>query len=176
MSGTKVTIRLFFILSALLTGSLAHAAANNVPFTANVDTENRCTVRVDRNGTLQSSADHTQLSSRVAGGVEAMAFVYNWGTYDITATSYGVWQAAPDVNHPTLFEPYFRGERNNGWVWVVGPNRFNRGVTFSERPGDQAVRLPIYGITDVYINLDATSLTGEFPPGAYTTYVVLRCE
>ncbi len=144
----------------------ASAVTGDVVFTGNVTTANQCVITVVNDGVFGVRADKMQLSSKLAGGVSAVADVRSNHAYNISA-----------IAVPTLTSYPTGG--NTGVTtqsWFSGGSIL-KGSTFGEQNGNVPVTLR-NGLsrTRVTINLVATRTGSPYPQGYYQGTVTLRCE
>ena len=154
-------------LSALvLPAGDAQAAQAGVNFGVNIYYHNLCSIVLQENGTLAPNGDNTLLSSKQPGGAPGKARVTSFGAYDLTADEVSFFLSDPgNMSLGSTFVARFSGQAVN-----------NRGRTFAERDGGNAMRLRTgYSITDVTVNLDVTRPNG-FAAGDYTALTIVRCE
>lgn len=142
------------------------ATTQGIQFTSQVSAPNACTIVVIRDGDFGVSADKKILSSKIAGGLSAIADVISGRNYRVTAeapTGFNLGPSNAALN--TVFEARFSG------VSV------SRGRDFAERNGSVAERLRGgASTTRVTMHLVATRTGSTFPSGIYEGTVVLRCE
>lgn len=153
--------------TCLMTASISTAQAQDIPFGGVVTGQSRCRLTVTQSGALAQSADATQLSSKIGTGAPGLAQVRATGAaYNLSLWHGTTWLASPIAgNGNTTFTPTFSGTATNG-----------RGTTFSEQPGTTPVFIRRNGRSNLTIHLVATSHSGSFPNGTYSTNVILRCE
>ena len=144
----------------------AVAKTAGVNFGINIAVNNSCTVLLIQNGTMAANAAFNQLSSRIAGGTSGIADVVSQRAYDVTVGAYNYFPTSPSTGSDnTTFTPTFAG------------TSISRGLTFAERPGNQAVRLRGgNSTTRITVNLVVDKLTGTFPAGNYSATTIVRCE
>ncbi len=166
---SPVKVTLAFLLAGAVLGQAteqAFAASTGVNFGVNIYVDNSCTVQLVQNGTMGVNPAKTQMSSKIAGGTAGIADVYSLRNYDVTVDAVNYFLLAPTTgSDATTFTPTFSG------------TSINRGRTFAERPGNQAMRLRTgYSITRINVNLVVNKLTGTFPSGDYVAGTIVRCE
>ncbi len=144
----------------------AYAEAQGVYFGAQLSSPNACTINVIRDGNFGVSADKKILSSKLAGGLSAIADVTSQMPYLVSAIPYNYFTQGPaNANLSTTFEARFSG------------TDIFRGRTFAEQLGTNAVRLRgNLSITRLNIHLIATRTGSSFPSGTYEGTVTVRCE
>lgn len=159
-------------VAALLAASVASgsapvfAATGNVTFEGTIDTNASCAITVQQNGRFGISSDFKSLSSKIAGGQVGIADVLAIGSYDISATTFPTFTAAPSGGTTgTTLQSLFSG------------TSLLFGVNFAERPGTSPVTLPAgLSYTRVNAHLVASRVGSAFPTGFYQGIVVVRCE
>ncbi len=155
-------VGLSFVASPLLNA----ASAADVNFTAQLSAPNACTINVIRDGDFGISADLKVLSSKLPGGLSAVADVTSQRPYEISAIATNFFTTGPtNASLNTTFESRFSG------------TDIFRGRTFAERLGTDPVRLRgNLSITRLNVHLIATRTGSTFPSGAYVGNVTVRCE
>lgn len=164
-----VRVTLAFLLAGAVLGQAtecAFAVGTGVHFGVNLFVDNACTVQLIQNGTMGVNPAKTRMSSKIAGGTAGIADVYSFRNYNVTVDSMNYFSTSPTFgSDATSFTPTFSG------------TSINRGRTFAERPGKQAMQLRSgYSITRINVNLVIDKLTGTFPSGDYTAATIVRCE
>lgn len=159
-------LRVVYILAALIVTSPVLAATNNVTFEGTIDTAASCTVTVRQNGLFGISSDFRTLSSKLAGGQAGVADVLAFGSYNVSATTFPTFTAAPSGGTTgTTLQPLFSG------------TSILLGANFAERPGTSPVALPFgVSLTRINTHLVATRTGSMFPTGFYQGIIVVRCE
>jgi hypothetical protein len=144
----------------------AGASSQGVHFAAQISAPNACSIIVRRDGDFGLSADKKVLSSKIIGGLSAIADVNSGSNYNVTAIAYNFFTQGPaDASLNTAFEARFSG------IDVF------RGRTFTERTGSSAVALRTgTSITRLNVHMIATRTGSQFPGGFYEGTVVVRCE
>ena len=142
------------------------AATGNVVFRASVTINNSCSIIVINDGRLATNAAFTQLSSKLAGGLAAVANILSTTNYRISAIATPTFTVAPvGGNTNTVLQSRYSGQS------------VSRGRTFAERVGTSRVRLNTgLSTTRVSVHLVATRTGSSFPSGNYKGNVTLRCE
>jgi hypothetical protein len=154
------------VLSSVTSPLLETASAADVRFSTQLSAPNACTINVIRDGNFGVSADLKVLSSKLPGGLSAVADVTSQRPYDISAIATNFFTTGPaNANVNTTFESRFSG------------TDIYRGRTFAERLGTDAVKLRgNLSITRLNVHLIATRTGSSFPSGAYVGSVTVRCE
>ncbi len=144
----------------------AAAATGNVVFSGSITTANQCTITVVNDGTFGLSADKMQLSSKLAGGVAAVADVRSNHAYNISA-----------IAVPTLTSYPVGGNTSVSLQSLYSGVSILNGATFAEQNGTIPVTLR-NGLsrTRVTVNLVATRTGSPYPVGYYQGTVTVRCE
>ncbi len=144
----------------------AAAATGNVVFSGSITTSNQCTITVVNDGTFGISADKMQLSSKLAGGLAAVADIRSNHAYNISA-----------IAVPTLTSYPVGGNTSVSLQSLYSGVSILNGATFAERNGNVPVTLR-NGLsrTRVTVNLVATRTGSPYPVGYYEGTVTLRCE
>ncbi len=164
-----VRVTLAFFLAGSLFGQAteqAFAVGTGVNFGVNIYEDNSCTVQLVQNGTMGVNPGKNQMSSKIAGGTPGIADVYSLRNYEVTVDAVNYFITSPTTgSDATAFTPTFSG------------TSINRGRTFAERPGNQAMRLRGgYSITRINVNLVVDKLIGTFAAGNYAATTIVRCE
>lgn len=148
----------------LVPGS-AMAASGNIYFGGDITYNNACVIIVGNPGTLASSVNGDQLSSKLSGGQQGTADIYSIWRYDISVSAPGFFSTAPQGGNDSVnFTASFSGQS------------LYRGRTFAERPGNDPVRLRTgFSVTRVFVDLVADR-PNVFPAGNYATQATVRCE
>ena len=142
------------------------AATGSVIFNGTVSVVNTCVITVINDGRFGIRADQRQLSSKLAGGLGAVAEITSTRNFRVTA-----------IPTPTLSA--FPTGGNTGVTLTStfsGQNILN-GRTFADRAGTRAVRMRNgFGRTRLTVHMLATRAGTAFPSGYYQGEVVIRCE
>ena len=143
-----------------LAASSAHAATANVPFTSLVLAT--CVLTVGTPGIMAPNALYNELDSSAAGGVPGTISALSTGTtFKVSAIAPTSFLLSPtDGNTSVAFASTYQasGATTTGTVPGVTQTTLNSGLT------------------TLNVNLKATRSAGNFPAGAYTAEVVVRCE
>ena len=153
-------------LSAADFGVPSQAWAQSVEFTSNVS--GGCALNVLNDGTLGTSGDRVQLSSKLTDGTAGTVRVTSNANYFMSAIAPVLWDTSPIAgNGDTDFQALFSGNNVSG-----------NGRTFAERDGANDINTRGSGprVTDLTIHLIADSTNGAFPPGSYIASVTVLCE
>jgi hypothetical protein len=157
---------ILFSLPLAVTVGTANAASENMRFRAQLSAPNACTINVIRDGDFGVSANKRVLSSKIAGGLSAIADINSGAAYNISAIPVNYFTLGPSgASLNTAFEARFSGVD------------ISRGRTFAERSGSLPMLLRTgVSITRVNVHMIATRTGSSFPGGEYEGTVVLRCE
>ncbi|MGL4489401.1 MAG: hypothetical protein ACRCU5_08160 [Rhizobiaceae bacterium] len=153
-------------LASFAAPSVNTASAAEVFFGADLSSPNACTINVVRDGDFGISADMRTLSSKLPGGLSAIADVTSQRPYWVSAIATDYFTTGP-VNSSlnTDFEARFSG------------TDIFRGRNFPEQLGTDAVRLRgNLSVTRLNVHLIATRTGSSFPTGTYVGNVTVRCE
>lgn len=163
--GAKACAATVATLIGLSTATPALAASGSVYFGGDITVSAACVVIVRDPGTLAPSADGHQLSSKLPGGSQGTADIYSIRRYDVSVSAPGFFSTAPQGgNDNVTFTATFSGQS------------IFRGLTFPERPGDNAIELDS-GFTATRLFVDVVAdRTNVFPAGNYSTQATVRCE
>ncbi len=144
----------------------ASAVTGSVVFTGNISTSNQCTITVVNDGTFGISGDFKQLSSKLPGGIAAVADVRSNHAYTISAIAVPMLTAFP-----------FGGDTGVTIQSLYSGQSLQNGATFAEQNGNVPVTLR-NGLsrTRLTVNLSATRTGSAFPSGYYQGTVTIRCE
>ncbi len=150
----------------LATGASSQAATSNVTFTSTLSPNNSCTIVVVNDGRFGVAANVRQLSSKLAGGLAAVANIISTTNYRISA-----------IANPTLTSYPTGGNTGVTMAALYSGQSVTNGRTFTERNGTSRVRLRNgLSTTRVTVHLSATRTGSAFPTGYYQGKVTLRCE
>ncbi len=157
---------LISLVSVSFAPSQACAVTNGVTFQGTIDTPATCSITVRQNGRFGVSADYKTLSSKIAGGLDGIADVLAFGTYNVSATTFPTFTASPTGGTTgTSIQSFFSG------------TSLLLGLNFAERPGTNPIALPSgLSYTRISTHLVATRTGSAFPTGYYQGIVVVRCE
>ncbi len=146
--------------AAVLMVSTVGAQAADVPFSGNVSAS--CTLTVDSNGTLAANTAATVLGSAEAGGVRGQ----------VTAAAVGTGFTL-SVANPTGFTANPTGGDTD--VAFSSIYSATGATTVSDVAGGSGSALNS-GTSVATIGMTATKSSGIFPPGAYSSVVVVTCS
>jgi hypothetical protein len=149
-------------ISRTLRLGLIAATMLATPSTAWAQAQGFCTIFLLSEGTLQQSIDLQSLSSKLAGGQNARAFLISSNSrYEVSIhPPVGFSLSPPGAPASVLFDASMSGQ----------------GATvFAETPDDTPVRLR-RGFTRIDADLVAAAMTGTFATGDYRATATLRCE
>jgi hypothetical protein len=150
----------------LISAAPAYAATGNVTFTSNVSVNNSCAIVVVNNGRFGVAVNVRQLSSKLSGGMAAVANIVSTTNYRISA-----------IPNPALTSYPTGGNTGVAMAALYSGQSISNGRTFSERNGTSRVRLRNgLSTTRVTVHLAATRAGSAFPSGYYQGAVTLRCE
>lgn len=168
-SSLKAKVRMIAGVCACLiaaTVPAAEAATGSVIFNGSISVANTCTINVINDGRFGIRADQRQLSSKLAGGLGAVAEITSTRNFRVTA-----------IPTPTLAAFPTGGDTGVTLVARFSGQNIVNGRTFAERVGTRAVRLRNgFGRTRLTVHMLATRAGSAFPTGYYQGEVVIRCE
>jgi hypothetical protein len=148
------------------TAPSAEAATGSVIFNGNVSVVNTCIIQVINDGRFGIRPDLRQLSSKLAGGLGAVAEITSTRNFRVTA-----------IPTPTLSAFPVGGNTGVTLRSTFSGQSISNGRTFSDRAGNRAIRLRNgLGRTRLTVHMLATRAGSAFPSGYYQGEVVIRCE
>lgn len=156
------------VCAAMLAGPLpaAQAATGSVIFNGNVSVVNTCIITVVNDGRFGIRADQRQLSSKLAGGLGAVAEITSTRNFRVTA-----------IPAPTLSAFPTGGNTGVTLTSTFSGQNIVNGRTFADRAGNRAIRMRNgLGRTRLTVHMLATRAGNAFPSGYYQGTVVVRCE
>ena len=144
----------------------AEAATGSVIFNGTVSVQNTCVIQVVNDGRFGVRADMRQLSSKLAGGLGAVAEITSTRNFRVTA-----------IPTPTLSAFPVGGNTGVTLTSTFSGQSITNGRTFADRAGNRAIRLRNgLGRTRLTVHMLATRAGSAFPSGYYQGEVVIRCE
>lgn len=144
----------------------AEAATGSVIFNGTVSVVNTCVITVVNDGRFGIRADQRQLSSKLAGGLGAVAEITSARNFRVSA-----------IPTPTLSAFPVGGNTGVTLTSTFSGQNITNGRTFADRAGNRAIRLRNgLGRTRLTVHMLATRAGTAFPSGYYQGEVVIRCE
>jgi hypothetical protein len=151
---------------AFLAGSQAGAATGSVIFNGNISVANTCVITVINDGRFAIRPDLRQLSSKLSGGLAAVAEITSTRNFRVTA-----------IPTPTLSAFPTGGNTGVTLTSTFSGRSIVNGRTFADRAGTRAIRMRSgLGRTRLTVHMLATRTGSAFPSGYYQGTVVIRCE
>jgi hypothetical protein len=150
----------------LLPFKASQAATGSVIFNGNVSVVNTCIIQVINDGRFGIRPDLRQLSSKLAGGLGAVAEITSTRNFRVSA-----------IPTPTLSAFPVGGDTGVTLTSTFSGRNITNGRTFADRAGNRAIRLRNgLGRTRLTVHMLATRAGSAFPSGYYQGEVVIRCE